>query len=219
MKKSISLLLSVILVVAMTSFSFASDLKNVTDDTEYVEPSITIQKVNENILKNISAQIILPDGEIIPLDVEVETTIEPNSDNFDLFYEQNAFVFKSTVRTSTNKEHFNKNHDGGIKGTAELTMKWKDVFGTKNIITQLSGKCTITEGTFKKGIVYWGGNYDGVSNAPYSEEVSDSFKKSVNYTSDSKFGVVQADYGVYAKSPRPDDNITYRINVKVRPWG
>ena len=71
MKKSISLLLSVILVVAMTSFSFASDLKNVTDDTEYVEPSITIQKVNENILKNISAQIILPDGEIIPLDVEV----------------------------------------------------------------------------------------------------------------------------------------------------
>ena len=37
MKKSISLLLSVILVVAMTSFPFAIDLKNVTDDTKYVK--------------------------------------------------------------------------------------------------------------------------------------------------------------------------------------
>jgi hypothetical protein len=216
MKKSISLLLSVILVVAMTSFSFASDLKNVTDDTKYVEPSITIQKVNENILKNISAQIILPDGEIIPLDVEVETTMEPNSDNFDLFYEQNAFVFKSTARTSSSKGKFNKKWHDGIDAEAEIVMKWIDKFGTKNKITHLSGTCTVNKGTFLQGWVYWG-DHTAVGDAPNKDEVGDYFDFDVDFTSHSYWGTVRADYKVYVKSPKSNTN--YDICVTVNPLG
>ncbi len=208
MKKIISVMLSLIMVFVMASTSFASEIETMND--------IRIRDINENIMKNVEAKFVSETGEVLPMDLEVETTIEPNYDRMYLSYDS-PVVFKSKVKVSTTKAKFNKNHSGGVEGAAKLEMTWVDVLGNKNKIIKLAGECTVSAGTFKKGIVYWGGNYDGVSNAPYKKEVGDDFEMDVDYTSDARFGTVRSSYNAYVKSPRYDDGRTYQLTLHVNP--
>lgn len=170
-----------------------------------------IAEIKSDVLRLVESCCVSESGEVIDTvitDISVEAVEVPST-----YALQDGVTRAYVTKVKTSTGNYN---NYGIRANSALTMTWVDGPGADNKIIGLEGYWSIASGTFTKGELHWGSDYTGPTFAPYSQEVSENFDISVNYTSTDDFsGTLKAHSIAYIKSPQ--NGTIFQFSTVVSP--
>jgi len=176
MKKLVSFFAVFCLIALNSATAFAADINS----------DISDKLVQSGIGEMVSAYMESEDGETIPAKIEIlDMSVNPQrlSRSNDLQNTYTMTVRASATKNTSNTNDINIRDDGKTiaSATSTLIMNWTDNLGLDNKINFLEGSTSISKGTWRNAKLSWGAT---VGNPDYTVSVNQSFKRTVNWSSE-----------------------------------